>query len=116
MEKTSNCCSFASLIALVILVLLPVRSWCKEDTYKSLTEAKPECCASEGPDLKRFDDIDYDSFVSLMGRRSAAQLNSQRNFPMSRKRHMDNILAEFLGRRTRMACPCTQEYLQKRRG
>lgn len=28
-------------------------------------------------ELKRYEDIDYDSFVSLMGRRSAAQPNSE---------------------------------------
>ncbi|KAG8007872.1 hypothetical protein GBF38_013588 [Nibea albiflora] len=72
MERTSTCCTLASLVALVVLVLFPVRSWCKEDVYKSQTEDKPECCVS-GDELKRFDDMDYDSFVSLMGRRSAAQ-------------------------------------------
>lgn len=40
-------------------------------------QAKPECCVSGDTELKRFEDIDYDSFVSLMGRRSAAQLNSE---------------------------------------
>lgn len=28
-------------------------------------------------ELKRYEDVDYDSFVSLMGRRSAAQPNSE---------------------------------------
>lgn len=40
MEKTPNCCTLPSLVALVILLLFPVRSWCKEDTYKSLTEVR----------------------------------------------------------------------------
>ncbi|XP_044033413.1 tachykinin-3b [Siniperca chuatsi] len=117
MERTPNCCTLASLAALVILVLLPVRCWCKEDAYKSLTQAnKPECCVSRDAELKRFDDIDYDSFVSLMGRRSAAQPNSHRNTAMSRKRDMDPILAALMLRRTRMACPCAKEYSQTRRG
>ncbi|XP_073323798.1 tachykinin-3b [Pagrus major] len=116
MEKTSNCCTLASLVALVILVLLPARSWCKEDTYTSLAEAKPRCCVSGDAELKRFGDIDYDSFVSLMGRRSAAQPNSHKNSPMSRKRHTDRILAALLGRKTRMACPCVEEHSQKRSG
>ncbi|KAM8757541.1 tachykinin-3b isoform 2-T3 [Acanthopagrus schlegelii] len=90
MEKTSNCRTLASLGALVILVLLPARSWCEEDTYSSLAEAKPRCCVSGDAELKRFGDIDYDSFVSLMGRRSAAQPN-------------------------RMACPCVEEHSQKKK-
>ncbi|XP_071349446.1 tachykinin-3b [Trachinotus anak] len=115
MEKTPICCNVVSLVALLILILFPVRSWCKEETYKSMTEAKPEGCV-EDAELKRFDDIDYDTFVGLMGRRSAAKPNSHRNIPMSRKRHMDHILTDLLGRRTRMACTSIQEYLQERRG
>ncbi|XP_051271785.1 tachykinin-3b [Dicentrarchus labrax] len=99
MERTSNCCTVASLVVLVILVLFPLRSWCKEDIYKATSQAKPECCISEDVE-KRSDDIDYDTFVSLMGRRSAAQPNSQRNAQMSKKRYMDQILAALLGRRT----------------
>ncbi|KAF1391563.1 hypothetical protein PFLUV_G00043410 [Perca fluviatilis] len=110
MERTPNCCTLASLVALVVLVLFPVRSGCKEDTYKSLTE--PESCVQEDAELKRFKKIDYDSFVGLMGRRSAAQPNSHRNTPMSRKRHMDRFLADLLGRRTGIA----PEYLQTRHG
>ncbi|KAM8757539.1 tachykinin-3b isoform 1-T2 [Acanthopagrus schlegelii] len=105
MEKTSNCRTLASLGALVILVLLPARSWCEEDTYSSLAEAKPRCCVSGDAELKRFGDIDYDSFVSLMGRRSAAQPN----------RHADHVLAALLGRKTRMACPCVEEHSQKKK-
>lgn len=40
-------------------------------------QAKPRCCVSGNAELKRFGDIDYDSFVSLMGRRSAAQPNCE---------------------------------------
>ncbi|XP_056244087.1 tachykinin-3b [Seriola aureovittata] len=115
MERTPHCCSFVSLVALVFLILFPVRSWSKEETYKSLTEVKPECCVGEHAESKRFDDFDDDTFVGLMGRRSAAQPNSHRFSPMSRKRHMDHILADLLGRR-RTACPCTKEYFQQRRG
>ena len=38
MERTPICCTFASLVALLVLLLLPMRSWCKEDTYRSLSE------------------------------------------------------------------------------
>ncbi|KAK5933857.1 hypothetical protein CgunFtcFv8_014305 [Champsocephalus gunnari] len=61
MEKSPNCrCSLTSLVALIILVLFPLMSECKVDTYTSLKEAK---------------DMDYGSFVGLMGRRSAAHPN-----------------------------------------
>lgn len=43
-------------------------------------QVKPQCCVGEAADLKMFDDIDYDSFVSLMGRRRAAQQNSESIF------------------------------------
>ncbi|TMS19413.1 hypothetical protein E3U43_003734 [Larimichthys crocea] len=95
MERTSTCCTLASMVALVILILFPVRSCCEEDVYKSQTEAKPECRVSG--DEKRFDDTDWDSFVSLMGRRSAAQPNSHRNTPLSRKEHADHMPRCFAG-------------------
>ena len=34
-------------------------------------------CSDTGRKLKRFDDIDYDSFVGLMGKRGAPQPNSE---------------------------------------
>uniref|UniRef100_A0A8C2XMC1 Neuromedin-K n=1 Tax=Cyclopterus lumpus TaxID=8103 RepID=A0A8C2XMC1_CYCLU len=92
MERTTNCCrTRASLVTLVAFVIFPVRSGCSEYNYKSLTEAKPECCIREDAELKRSRDIDYDSFIGLMGRRSVAQPK-------------------------RMACPCVEEYLQTKRG
>ncbi|XP_069007232.1 tachykinin-3b [Embiotoca jacksoni] len=100
MEKTPNCCSVASLVALLLLVFLPVSCWCKEDAYMSLRQVKPGGCVGEDAVLKRFGDVDYDGFVSLMGRRSAAPPNSQRNTAVSRKRHVDDILDDLLGRRT----------------
>ncbi|XP_068172327.1 tachykinin-3b [Antennarius striatus] len=97
MERALNCCTLALWVVLAILILFPVRSQCKEEDYNTLTD----CCA--GAELKRFDDIDYDSFVGLMGRRNAARPN----------RH---ILAVLLQRRARMACPCAKEYSLERRG
>lgn len=40
-------------------------------------QVKPQCCVGEAAELKRFGDVDYNSFVSLMGRRSAVQPNSE---------------------------------------
>uniref|UniRef100_A0A665VW75 Uncharacterized protein n=1 Tax=Echeneis naucrates TaxID=173247 RepID=A0A665VW75_ECHNA len=95
MEKTPNCCGFVSLVVMVVLILYPLSSWCEEETYKSLAE--PACCVGEDAEMKRFDDIDYDSFVSLMGRR-AAQPSGHRKIPMSRKRNVDHTLRNLLGR------------------
>uniref|UniRef100_A0A3Q1GIB6 Neuromedin-K n=1 Tax=Acanthochromis polyacanthus TaxID=80966 RepID=A0A3Q1GIB6_9TELE len=94
MGRTANCCTVASLAALIILVLFPVRSMCKEETYNPLRQEKSDGCLSEDAASKRFDDIDYDSFVSLMGRRSAAQPNSELSG------HSDEVLADLLGQRT----------------
>uniref|UniRef100_A0A3Q1H4S0 Neuromedin-K n=1 Tax=Anabas testudineus TaxID=64144 RepID=A0A3Q1H4S0_ANATE len=99
MEKTPNIGSLASLVALAILILFPVRSWCKEDIYKSLTVVKPQCCVGEAAELKRFGDVDYNSFVSLMGRRSAVQPNSDFTV-LSYAGRVDLIFADLLGRRT----------------
>ncbi|CAK6955640.1 tachykinin-3b [Scomber scombrus] len=95
MERIPNCCSFASLVALVILVSFPVRSWCEEGVFKPQTEAKPECAVREDAELKRFDD-DYDNFVGLMGRRNAPQ-------PI---RDLDHIFADLMGRKMRFSAFC----------
>ncbi|XP_071391364.1 tachykinin-3b [Centroberyx affinis] len=96
MERTANSWTLATLTALVFLLSCPVRSWCKEDTYKLLTENKPECLPNDFADLKRFSNIDYDSFVGLMGRRSA----DRRGTPISRKRDLDDFFTSLLGRKT----------------
>ncbi|KAM6976884.1 tachykinin-3a [Aplochiton taeniatus] len=46
--------------------------------------------------LKRYSDLDYDSFVGLMGRRSA-DINS---VPSPHKRDMDDIFVGLMGRRS----------------
>uniref|UniRef100_A0A3B5A9R5 Neuromedin-K n=1 Tax=Stegastes partitus TaxID=144197 RepID=A0A3B5A9R5_9TELE len=95
MGRTANCCTLALLTALIILVLFPVRSMCEEETYESLREAKSDEC--EDTALKRFNDIDYDTFVSLMGRRSVAPPSSEFCFAVSVFRHIDQVLADLLG-------------------
>uniref|UniRef100_A0A3Q0TBS8 Uncharacterized protein n=1 Tax=Amphilophus citrinellus TaxID=61819 RepID=A0A3Q0TBS8_AMPCI len=45
--------------------------------------------------LKRYSDLDYDSFVGLMGRRSAGESFRQTNMP----REMDDIFVGLMGRR-----------------
>ncbi|XP_077948237.1 uncharacterized protein LOC144388935 [Gasterosteus aculeatus] len=99
MGRPSNGCG--TLALLIVLLLFPVRSGCKEYAYKSLTENKPECCDTEDAMLKRLKDVDYDGFVGLMGRRSVAK----------HKRHIDHMFADMLQRQTGMACPCVGEYL-----
>ncbi|KAF3689776.1 hypothetical protein EXN66_Car005448 [Channa argus] len=97
MDKSPNTCTLASLVAMVILILFPVTCWCEEDVYKSLMEVKKECCVGAQAELKRFGDIDYDSFVSLMGRRSVGQPKNHKNIPMSGKGRVKDILADLLG-------------------
>ncbi|KAL6111539.1 uncharacterized protein ACO6RY_08497 [Pungitius sinensis] len=97
MGRPSHGCG--TLAFLIVLVLFPVRSGCKEYAYKPLTENKPECCVTEDAMLKRFKD--YDGFVGLMGRRSVAQHN----------RHVDHMFADMLRRQTGMACPCVEAHL-----
>lgn len=83
---------------LVLLVLVSVSSLCARDTCKSIArgankhkrhlnvakqkndklffiQAKIKNSLTENPftELKQYEDIDYDSFVSLTGRRDAAQ-------------------------------------------
>ncbi|XP_063766484.1 tachykinin-3b isoform X1 [Eleginops maclovinus] len=91
MEKTPICrCSLTSLISLIVLVLFPLMSECKVDTYTSRKEATPECCRVRGDaGLKKSKDVDYDSFVGLMGR-SAAHPN----------RRMAHTLTDVFGRIT----------------
>ncbi|CAJ1051080.1 tachykinin-3b [Xyrichtys novacula] len=112
-----SCSTLASMLALVILISLPAVVLCKEVNYKSTKEGRAGCCVGE--DAKRFDDIDYDSFVSLMGRRSAAQPNSHKNTGMMRKRPFlqDHVLADLFGQKKRTGTgvlfPCPEEYKRK---
>ncbi|XP_034538752.1 tachykinin-3b [Notolabrus celidotus] len=115
MARSPSCSTLASLLALVFLVLLPVTSWCKAETYKSTTKGKAECCVSEDAELKRFDDLDYDSFVSLMGRRSEAQPNSHKNTLTQRKGHINHILTDLLGQKKGFTLPGPEEYQQTQR-
>ncbi|KAG7238262.1 hypothetical protein INR49_030973, partial [Caranx melampygus] len=61
-----------------VLLLFPVRCWSEDETYGSLTEAQPQRCAAQDAEQKRVDDIDYGTFISLMGKRRAAQTDPHR--------------------------------------
>ncbi|KAM9859861.1 uncharacterized protein ACBR49_013765 [Aulostomus maculatus] len=107
MERKPNyCCTLASLAALFFFLSFPARSWSKLDDYKPLKEDKQECCLGDVLALKRFDDLDDQSFVSLMGRRSAAQANG----------NVDHIFADLMRRETRKARVCAQNHLHPRSG
>ncbi|KAK2862221.1 hypothetical protein Q5P01_001754 [Channa striata] len=97
MEKSSKSGRLALLVAVVIFIIFPVTSLSEEDFYKSLIEVKKECCVGVDAELKRFGDIDYDGFVSLMGRRNAVPPSSRKNIPMSGKGHVEDILTDLLG-------------------
>ncbi|KAJ0036803.1 hypothetical protein NQD34_005480 [Periophthalmus magnuspinnatus] len=49
--------------------------------------------------LKRYSDLDYDSFVGLMGRRSAGKVDVLLKFAISDRREMHDIFVGLMGRR-----------------
>ncbi|KAK7877423.1 hypothetical protein WMY93_031868 [Mugilogobius chulae] len=71
MKRMYNCCTLASVSALVILVVFPEMSCSKLDRYDTQTESDVRCCVVQDISVRRYEDIDQDSFVSLFGRRSA---------------------------------------------
>uniref|UniRef100_A0A3Q4HLU7 Neurokinin-B n=1 Tax=Neolamprologus brichardi TaxID=32507 RepID=A0A3Q4HLU7_NEOBR len=77
-----------SLVALSIFILLTVRCCCEEEQKANSFSLSPK--PGSDRDLKGLDDIGYDSFLGLMGRRNAALTN----------RDTDHSLADLLGWRT----------------
>uniref|UniRef100_A0A4W5KE24 Tachykinin precursor 3b n=1 Tax=Hucho hucho TaxID=62062 RepID=A0A4W5KE24_9TELE len=100
-----NSCALAILTSLVILISCPMESDCEEEFYNSKLQ---DYISSDLTHSKRYGDIDYDTFVGLMGRRSAG------------KRDMDDVFVGLLGRRSsRSAIPQPwreEEYPQPRGG
>ncbi|XP_064824529.1 uncharacterized protein LOC135541941 isoform X5 [Oncorhynchus masou masou] len=88
-------CAQAILTFLVILISCPMESDCEEDSYNSILQDSPYYLSSDLTHFKRYRDIHDDSFVGLMGRRSAGvnELPSQR-------RDMDDVFVGLLGRRS----------------
>ncbi|XP_018615892.1 tachykinin-3a [Scleropages formosus] len=108
----------ALLLALLSLMmtLRSCRSSCDEqENYRSELEKSATFADVPGDRVKRYSDIDYDSFVGLMGRRSAGANNS----PSSFKRDMHDVFVGLMGRRssqTDEARPWRKENAERRPG
>uniref|UniRef100_A0A4W5R5C9 Tachykinin precursor 3b n=1 Tax=Hucho hucho TaxID=62062 RepID=A0A4W5R5C9_9TELE len=91
-------CAQAILTFLVILISCPMESDCEEDSYNSILQDSPYYLSSDLTHSKRYRDIHDDTFVGLMGRRSAGvnDLPSRR----SKIRDMDDVFVGLLGRRS----------------
>ncbi|XP_010879943.1 tachykinin-3b [Esox lucius] len=85
----------AILTILVTLISWPMESDCKEDSYNSIRQDRPDYLSSDLSRSTRYSDIDYDTFVGLMGRRSAGV-----SVQPSQKRDMDDVFVGLLGRRS----------------
>ncbi|KAK3519129.1 hypothetical protein QTP70_018846 [Hemibagrus guttatus] len=85
------------LVFLILLVetRLSESSCAEEETQRSTSDESPSFRLAARNLLKRYHDIDYDSFVGLMGRRSADAADDQ----SQRKREMHDIFVGLMGRR-----------------
>ncbi|KAJ8017054.1 hypothetical protein DPEC_G00013770 [Dallia pectoralis] len=90
------------LVALFLSMKLHLsRSSCEEPAVARFrspadSEESPDLKTLQRTLLKRYNDLDYDSFVGLMGRRSA-DLNDLP--PSPNKREMDDVFVGLMGRR-----------------
>ncbi|TRY66486.1 hypothetical protein DNTS_005376 [Danionella cerebrum] len=86
-------------VVMVFLVLVMETRWsdssCQQsETQRSVSSESPTFRLSARNLLKRYNDIDYDSFVGLMGRR-----NADTDDTPQRKREMHDIFVGLMGRR-----------------
>ncbi|XP_066528853.1 tachykinin-3a [Hoplias malabaricus] len=90
----------AFLLFALLLLVLEARvshSSCEDgEAHRAQSEEDPSFRLSTRNFLKRYNDIDYDSFVGLMGRRSA----DADDIPPQRKREMHDIFVGLMGRRS----------------
>ncbi|KAB5546141.1 hypothetical protein PHYPO_G00068710 [Pangasianodon hypophthalmus] len=86
------------LVFLILLVetRLSESSCAEQETQRSTSEESSSFRLAARNLLKRYHDIDYDSFVGLMGRRSA---DAADNDQTRRKREMHDIFVGLMGRR-----------------
>ncbi|TSP79496.1 hypothetical protein Baya_10370 [Bagarius yarrelli] len=89
------------MLLLVFLILLVEtrlsESSCAEPETQKLSSSESSSFRLAARNLlKRYHDIDYDSFVGLMGRRSADPAADQQS---QRKREMHDIFVGLMGRR-----------------
>ncbi|KAG1961404.1 tachykinin-3a [Pimephales promelas] len=102
---------YRGLVLLFLVLVLETRwseSSCQQsESQRSDSNEIPSLRLSAHNLLKRYNDIDYDSFVGLMGRRNA----DTDDFPPQRKREMHDIFVGLMGRRS--ADPETGRPLRK---
>ncbi|KAK3547864.1 hypothetical protein QTP86_031945 [Hemibagrus guttatus] len=91
------------LVFLILLVetRLSESSCAEEETQRSTSDESPSFRLAARNLLKRYHDIDYDSFVGLMGRRSAGEkaVSYAADDQSQRKREMHDIFVGLMGRR-----------------
>ncbi|KAK2825490.1 hypothetical protein Q7C36_019417 [Tachysurus vachellii] len=87
-------------LLLVFILLVETRftesSCAEQETQRSTSDESPSFRLAARNLLKRYHDIDYDSFVGLMGRRSADAAADDQS---QRKREMHDIFVGLMGRR-----------------
>ncbi|XDV46132.1 hypothetical protein PO909_014081 [Leuciscus waleckii] len=90
---------YRGLVLLFLVLVLETRwseSSCQQsESQRSDSNESPSFRLSAHNLLKRYNDIDYDSFVGLMGRRNA----DTDDLPPQRKREMHDIFVGLMGRR-----------------
>nr|URP22654.1 tachykinin 3-like protein [Heteropneustes fossilis] len=93
------------LVSLILLVetRLSESNCAEQETQRSSADESSSFRLAARNLLKRYHDIDYDSFVGLMGRRSAdpaaAAAADDDNDQSQRKREMHDIFVGLMGRR-----------------
>ncbi|XP_052397420.1 tachykinin-3-like [Carassius gibelio] len=90
---------YRGLVLLFLVLVLETRrseSSCQQsESHRSVSGESPSFRLSAHNMLKRYNDIDYDSFVGLMGRRNV----DTADIPPQRKREMQDIFVGLMGRR-----------------
>ncbi|KAF5892226.1 tachykinin-3-like, partial [Clarias magur] len=89
------------LVSLILLVetRLSESNCADQETQKSTSDESSSFRLAARNLLKRYHDIDYDSFVGLMGRRSADAAAADDDDQAQRKREMHDIFVGLMGRR-----------------
>ncbi|KAJ8265547.1 hypothetical protein COCON_G00146460 [Conger conger] len=90
----------SGLLLAILAVMMTIRSCqssCEEqEPHKLESEERPGFSNFPRGILKRYNGIDYDSFVGLMGRRSAGS----NDLPPPQKRDMHDFFVGLMGRRS----------------
>ncbi|XP_016377884.1 tachykinin-3-like [Sinocyclocheilus rhinocerous] len=91
---------YRGLVLLFLVLVLETRwseSRCQQsESHRSVSGESPSFRLSAHNLQKRYNDIDYDSFVGLMGRRNV----DTDDIPPQRKREMQDIFVGLMGRRS----------------